>query len=69
MTTLIATDADVFVAGTTAAFCPQTVGAVAGSEWRPRFFMSYTCNNLSSFFDAGSGRWRARSPTMGPASA
>ena len=50
MTTLIATDADVFLAGTTAAFCPQTVGAVAGSEWRPRFYMSYTCNNLSSFF-------------------
>ncbi len=50
MTTLIGTDADVFIAGTTAAFCPQTVGALAGSTWRPRVFMSYTCNNLSSFF-------------------
>ena len=50
MTTLIASDAQVFLAGTTAAFCPQTVGAVAGSEWRPRYYMSYTCNNLSSFF-------------------
>jgi len=50
MTTLIGTGADVFIAGTTAAFCPQTVGALAGSTWRPRVFMSYTCNNLSSFF-------------------
>jgi len=50
MTTLSATDADVFVAGTTAAFCPQTVAAVAGSEWRPTYYMSYTCNNLASFF-------------------
>ncbi|MET0663391.1 MAG: ABC transporter substrate-binding protein, partial [Ilumatobacteraceae bacterium] len=50
MTTLTATDADVFIAGTTAAFCPQTVGTVAASEWRPRYYMSYTCNNLASFF-------------------
>jgi branched-chain amino acid transport system substrate-binding protein len=50
MTTLISSGADVFIAGTTAAFCPQTVGAVAASDWRPRYFMSYTCNNLSSFF-------------------
>lgn len=51
MTTLIATGADVFVAGTTAAFCPQTVGSVAESQWRPGFYMSYTCNNLASFFE------------------
>lgn len=50
MTTMIASGADVFVAGTTAAFCPQTVAAVAASEWRPQFYMSYTCNNLASFF-------------------
>ncbi|WP_040491519.1 ABC transporter substrate-binding protein [Ilumatobacter nonamiensis] len=50
MTTIIASDADVFVAGTTAAFCPQTVGSVAASEWRPLYYMSYTCNNLASFF-------------------
>ncbi len=50
MTTLIATNADVFIAGTTAAFCPQTVGTVAASEWRPRFYMSYTCGNLASYF-------------------
>jgi ABC-type branched-subunit amino acid transport system substrate-binding protein len=50
MTTLISSGAQVFLAGTTAAFCPQAVGAVAGSDWRPRFYMSYTCNNLASFF-------------------
>ncbi|MEO1063936.1 MAG: ABC transporter substrate-binding protein [Actinomycetota bacterium] len=50
MTTIIASDAQVFVAGTTAAFCPQAVGSVAAAEWRPAFFMSYTCNNLASFF-------------------
>ncbi|MEO1063937.1 MAG: ABC transporter substrate-binding protein [Actinomycetota bacterium] len=50
MTTLVASDAQVFVAGTTGAYCPQAVGSVAASEWRPRFYMSYTCNNLSSFF-------------------
>jgi hypothetical protein len=50
MTTLAATNADVFIAGTTAAFCPQTVATVAGSEWRPVYYMSYTCNNLASFF-------------------
>lgn len=50
MTTMIASGADIFVAGTTAAFCPQTVAAVAASEWRPQYYMSYTCNNLASFF-------------------
>ena len=51
MTTIIGTDADVFIAGTTAAFCPQAVGSVAGADWRPRFYMSYTCGNLASFFE------------------
>ena len=50
MTTLAATGADVFVAGTTGAYCPQSVGTVAATEWRPLFYMSYTCNNLASFF-------------------
>ena len=50
MTTLIGSGADVFIAGTTAAFCPQAVGTIAASDYRPRFYMSYTCNNLSSFF-------------------
>ncbi len=50
MTTLASSGADVFVAGTTAAFCPQTVASVASSDWRPQFYMSYTCNNLASFF-------------------
>ena len=50
MTTLIATDADVFLAGTTSKFCSQSTAVLAASEWRPTTYMSYTCNNLSSFF-------------------
>src|SRR6056297_230716 len=50
MTTLIATDADVLVAGTTAAFCPQVAATLAASEWRPLQYTSYTCNNLASFY-------------------
>jgi len=50
MTTLAASGAQVFVAGTTASFCPQTVAVMAGTSWRPRYFMSYTCNNLPAFF-------------------
>src|SRR6056297_1099123 len=50
MTTLASSGADVFVAGTTGAFCPQSVASVAATEWRPRYYMSYTCNNLASFF-------------------
>ncbi|MEZ5216078.1 MAG: ABC transporter substrate-binding protein [Ilumatobacteraceae bacterium] len=50
MTTMISSGAQVFLAGTTAAFCPQTVASVAQSEWRPRYFMSYTCNNLAAYF-------------------
>lgn len=51
MTTLVATGADVFIAGVTASFCPQSLATVAASEWRPEFYMSYTCNNLSSFIE------------------
>jgi branched-chain amino acid transport system substrate-binding protein len=51
MTTLIDSDAQAFFAGTTAKFCSQTTVALASSEWRPRTYMSYTCNNLSSFFE------------------
>ncbi len=50
MTTLIASGADVFLAGTTSKFCPQTTAVLANSDWRPTTYMSYTCNNLSSFF-------------------
>ncbi len=50
MTTLASSGAEVFVAGTTAAFCPQSVGVMAATPWRPRFYMSYTCNNLPAFF-------------------
>ena len=50
MTTLIATDADVLISGTTAAFCPQVAATLAASEWRPVVYNSYTCNNLASFY-------------------
>ena len=50
MTTLASSGAEVFVAGTTGAFCPQSVGVMAATPWRPRFYMSYTCNNLPAFF-------------------
>ena len=50
MTTLIATGADVFLVGTTSKFCSQSTAVLAASEWRPTTYMSYTCNNLSSFF-------------------
>ncbi len=51
MTTLTASGADVLVVGTTGTFCPQAVATIAGSEWRPRLYVSYTCNNLASFFE------------------
>jgi branched-chain amino acid transport system substrate-binding protein len=51
MTTLIATGADAFLAGTTSKFCTQTTAVLADAEWRPTTYMSYTCNNLSSFFE------------------
>ena len=51
MTTMIASDAQAFVMGSTAAFCPQSVSSVAGSAWRPLFYMSGTCANLASFFE------------------
>ena len=50
MTTLAATDADVFLAGTTAKFCSQATAVLAASTWRPTTYMSYTCNNLASYF-------------------
>ena len=55
MTTIIATDADVFIAGTTSKFCSQSTAVLAGVEWRPRTYMSYTCNNLASFFEPVEG--------------
>lgn len=50
MTNMISSDADVFIFGSTASFCPQAVGGVAASSWRPAFYMSNTCSNLASFF-------------------
>ena len=50
MTTLISSGADVLIAGTTSSYCPQTTASVAASDWRPLFYMSYTCNNLAAYF-------------------
>lgn len=50
MTTLISSDADVLIGGLTGAFCPQVAAALAGSDWRPVFYQSYTCNNLASYY-------------------
>ncbi len=51
MTTLVATGADAFFIGTTGKFCTQSTAVLAGSTWRPATYMSYTCNNLASFFE------------------
>jgi branched-chain amino acid transport system substrate-binding protein len=51
MTNMVASDAEVFIFGSTAAFCPQGVAGVAQSNWRPTFYMSNTCANLASFFE------------------
>lgn len=51
MTTLASTGADVLLGGTTSKFCSQSTAVLAATEWRPRVYMSYTCNNLSAFFE------------------
>ncbi len=50
MTTLAASGADAFVLGSTGAFCPQSMAAVAQSPWSPLFLMSSTCENTAAFF-------------------
>ncbi len=52
MTTLVASDADVLIGGTTGAYCTQAAAALAASDWRPVFYNSYTCNNLGSFYSS-----------------
>ena len=51
ITNMINSDAQVFIFGSTSAFCPQATGGVAASEWRPVFYMSNTCSNLGAFFE------------------
>lgn len=51
VTTLAATNADFFFNGTTGAFCPQTMKAVAESSWKPKlFYQSNTCASINAFF-------------------
>lgn len=47
---LASSGADVFVLGSTGAFCPQAMGGIAQSPWAPLFLMSNTCSSISSFF-------------------
>ena len=55
MTTAINSGADAFIFGSTAAFCPQAAVAVAGSDWKPIFYMSNTCSNTAAFLDPTKG--------------
>lgn len=50
MTTLAASGADAFVLGSTAAFCPQAMAAVAQSPWEPLTLISNTCASIAAFF-------------------
>ena len=50
LTTLSATNADAFVLGSTAAFCPQAMAGVAQSPWQPLTLISNTCSSIASFF-------------------
>lgn len=50
MTTLASSGADAFFLGSTGAFCPQALAAVAQSPWSPLFLMSSTCENIAAFF-------------------
>lgn len=55
MTTALGANADVVIAGTTGAFCPQAAVAVAGASNDPTFYMSNTCSNTAAFLDPTEG--------------
>ena len=50
ITTLAASKADVFIAGTTGAFCTDAMRQVAQSGWHPLEIISETCASISQFF-------------------
>ena len=50
ITTLAASDADVVLLGTTGAACPQSMAAIASSEWDPVTILSYTCQSIPTYF-------------------
>lgn len=50
ITTLAASKADVFIAGTTGAFCTDAMRQVAQSGWKPLEIISETCASISQFF-------------------
>lgn len=50
ITTLAASDAEVVLLGTTGAACPQSMAAIAASNWDPETFLSYTCQGIPTYF-------------------
>ncbi|GAC1315845.1 MAG: hypothetical protein NVSMB16_12860 [Acidimicrobiales bacterium] len=50
ITTLAATKAEVFIAGTTGTFCTDAMRQVAQSGWKPLEIISETCSSISQFF-------------------
>ena len=50
LTTLAASAADVVLLGTTGAACPQAMAVIAGSNWDPETFLSYTCQFIPAYF-------------------
>ena len=50
ITTLADSNADVVLLGTTGAACPQSMAAIAASNWKPTTFLSYTCQGIPTYF-------------------
>lgn len=50
VTTLLAADADVIVLGTTGAACPQSMAAIAASNFEGEKILSYTCQGIPTYF-------------------
>ncbi|MFN0090922.1 MAG: ABC transporter substrate-binding protein [Acidimicrobiales bacterium] len=56
MTTLAATNADVFIGMTGSPYCIQAMQHISGSAWRPKEKMvSQTCNSLAAYKSVGEG--------------
>jgi ABC-type branched-subunit amino acid transport system substrate-binding protein len=50
ITTLASSGADVVLLGTTGAACPQSMAAIASSNWDPVTILSYTCQGIRTYF-------------------
>ena len=53
MTTLAASDADVFVLGATLLACPTALNQLGASSWKPLVYMSGTCTSKTLMNAAG----------------